>query len=65
MTIQQVEGMRIGLTTKKRLVELMRGREFMGSTPDQGTCFKSALACAGNYFFQRDQSSSSSGLRGC
>jgi len=53
MIIQQVEGMRTGLTIKKRLVELMRGREFMDSTPDQGTCFKSALACAGKYFFSK------------
>jgi hypothetical protein len=53
MIIQQVEEIRTGLTIKKQLVELMRGREFMDSTPDQGTCFKSALACAGKYFFSK------------
>ena len=51
MIIQQVKGMRTGLTIKKRLVELMQGREFMDSAPEQGTSFKSALACAGKYFF--------------
>ncbi len=43
----KVEGVGIGLTITKRLVELMGGKIFMDSTPEQGTCFTIELACAG------------------
>lgn len=42
----KVEGVGIGLTITKRLVELMGGKIFVDSVPDQGTCFAIELACA-------------------
>lgn len=42
-----VEGVGIGLTITKRLVELMGGKIYVDSVPDQGTCFAVELPCAG------------------
>jgi CheY-like chemotaxis protein len=41
-----VDGVGIGLTITKRLVELMGGKIFVDSVPDQGTCFTIELPCA-------------------
>ncbi len=43
----EVEGVGIGLTITKRLVELMGGKIYVDSVPDQGTCFAVELPCAG------------------
>jgi len=43
----EVEGVGVGLTITKRLVELMGGKIYVDSVPDQGTCFAIELPCAG------------------
>jgi CheY-like chemotaxis protein/nitrogen-specific signal transduction histidine kinase len=43
----EVEGVGIGLTITKRLVELMGGKIYVDSVPSQGTCFSIELPCAG------------------
>jgi two-component system, sensor histidine kinase and response regulator len=42
----KIKGMGIGLTITKRLIELMGGRIFAESVPDQGTCFAITLESA-------------------
>lgn len=49
-----VEGVGIGLTITKRLVELMGGKIFVDSAPDQGTCFTVELASAEEKIFRGD-----------